>query len=107
MTTDDRHSTCTMSDDDTLDPTDQQHRMAKVLATCMRAALHTARDKQVVLALLASAAGVDENWDAFRHMVESSAHNVVLDMAGDIDPGGEVAWQALAANMLAPMRSLT
>jgi hypothetical protein len=82
MTTDDRHSTCTMSDDDTLDPTDQQHRMAKVLATCMRAALHTAR-------------------------VESSAHNVVLDMAGDIDPGGEVAWQALAANMLAPMRSLT
>ena len=72
----------------------------------MRAALPTTRDKQIVLALLASAAGLDGDWGAFRHMVESSAHNVVLDMTGEIDHGGEVAWQTLAANMLSPLRSL-
>ena len=105
MATDDNHSR-TISHGFTLEPTDLQHRMAKVLATVMRAALPTRHDKQIVLVLLASAAGADEDWDAFRHMVEASAHNVVLDMDSELDPGGDVAWQALAANMLAPMRSL-
>ena len=72
MSTDDNQSTSTTSDDDTLNPTDLQHMMAKALGTCMRAALRTARDKQIVVALLASAAGVDNDWGAFMHMVESS-----------------------------------
>ena len=106
MTTDNNHASGTMGHGFTLEPTDLQHRMAKVLATAMRAALPTGHDKQIVLVLLASASGVDEDWDAFRHMVKSSAHNIVPDMDGELDPGGNVAWQALVANMLAPMRSL-
>ena len=71
MTTDNNHASGTMGHGFTLEPTDLQHRMAKVLATAMRAALPTGHDKQIVLVLLASASGVDEDWDAFRHMVES------------------------------------
>ena len=70
MTTDNNHASGTMGHGFTLEPTDLQHRMAKVLATAMRAALPTGHDKQIVLVLLASASGVDEDWDAFRHMVE-------------------------------------
>ena len=55
----------TMSHGFTLEPTDLQHRIAKVLATCNAAALPTRHDKQIVLVLLASAAGADEGWDAF------------------------------------------
>jgi hypothetical protein len=92
---------------DTIDPTPLQHTMAKVICTMMRAALPTVRDKEVVLAIVASAAHVDEDWKRFKDTVLRMAHNAVLDMTdGDrIDPNGETAWCSLAAAMIAPLRA--
>jgi hypothetical protein len=96
-----------VSADDTIDPTPLQHTMAKVICTMMRAALPTVRDKEVVLAIVASAAQVDEDWNRFEDTVLRVAHNAVLDMSdgGQIDPNGETAWRSLAAAMIAPLRA--
>jgi hypothetical protein len=93
---------------DTIDPTPLQHTMAKVICTMMPAALPTVRDKEVVLAIVASAAQVDEDWkNRFADMVLRVAHSAVLDVFdGDrIDPNGETAWRSLAAAMIAPLRA--
>jgi len=93
-----------MSDDvsagDMIDPTPLQHTMGKVVCTMMRAALPTALDRELVLAIIASAAHVHEDWDRFKDMVLGMCHNAVLDMTDD-DSNGEVAWESLAAAMRA------
>ena len=76
-----------MSAGDTIDPTPLQLTMAKVICTMMRAALPTVRDKEVVLAIVASAAHVDEDWKRFKEAVLRMAHNAVLDMTD----GGRIA----------------
>ena len=70
-----------------------------MLATVMRAALPTRHDKQIVL-VLSRALRRTKDWDAFEHMVKASAHNVVLDKDSEVDPGGDVAWQALRPTCL-------
>jgi hypothetical protein len=69
--------------------TELQHKCAEMCAAIMRLMLPTHGDKLMTLACLVSAAvGDDEpvNLTEFSQLVESSSHNVVLDMYGLIDP---------------------
>ena len=95
-----------VSADDMIDPTPLQHTMGNVICTMMRAALPTALDQEIVLAIIASAAHVHEDWNRFKDMVLGMCHNAVLDVT-EGDPNGEIAWQSLAAAMIAPLRAET
>jgi len=71
----------------TIQPTELQHRTAEAIAAIIREALPTRADKEIVVAILFSAAtGEEREGDRLTPLLQDIAHNVCLDIFGSLPP---------------------